>query len=97
MGHPRGVPGGAGEGVEYVSGGEQGDRSRGGWRGRDRGDRGDSGERGERGERGEGGRGEYGAAAGGARGASGEDVVTGIEAKDVEVAVRSFRKVRDTC
>ena len=37
------------------------------------------------------------AAAGGARGARGEDVVTGIEAKDVEVAVRSFRRVRDTC
>ena len=52
-----------------------------------------------------------GAAAGGARearGVSGEDVVMGIEAgntaavvkdvvKDVEVAVRPFRKVRDTC
>ena len=52
-----------------------------------------------------------GAAAGGARGArgaNGEDVAMGIEAantaavvkdvvKDVEVAVRSFRKVRDTC
>jgi len=50
-GHRGGVPGGAGEGVEYGSGGEQGDRPRGGgWRGRDRGGRGG---------RGEGGRGEY--------------------------------------